>query len=167
MIPSWAKEESIGNRMINARAETVAEKPSFRNSFKRRRCLVPADGFYEWKKPTGGGRKIPMRIVLKDKEPFAFAGLWDTWVNPEGEEVESFTIITTQANELLRRIHDRMPVILAEEQEATWLDQDADAQELLSMLKPFPGEMEAYPVSTLVNSPSNDDQRCISPVCGS
>ena len=162
LIPSWAKEESVGNRMINARAETIAEKPSFRNSFKRRRCLVLADGFYEWRKLTGGGKKIPMRIVLRSKEPFAFAGLWDIWVNPEGEEIESFTIITTEANQLLQDIHNRMPVILREEQEETWLSPEVDAQELLSILKPFPGEMEAYSVSTLVNSPSNDDPRCIS-----
>ena len=111
LVPSWAKEPAIGNRMINARAETITEKPSFKRLIERRRCLVPADGFYEWRREAKG--KVPMRFILKSREPFAFAGLWDRWRNPEGAELRTFTIITTAANELMRPVHDRMPVILA------------------------------------------------------
>ena len=119
LIPSWAREASIGSRMINARAETVAEKPSFRTALRRRRCLVLADGFYEWRR-TGAGKR-PMRITMASGEPFAFAGLWDTWRDPQDETVTSCTIITTGANDLLRPIHDRMPVILQRDQEDLWL----------------------------------------------
>jgi putative SOS response-associated peptidase YedK len=122
LIPSWAKDMKIGNQLINARADTVATKPSFRSAFKSRRCLIPADGFYEWRKTEDG--KQPFHIRMKDKEPFAFAGLWERWRPEEGEPVESCTIITTDANELMGPIHNRMPVILAPEDYATWLRTD-------------------------------------------
>lgn len=156
LIPFWAKDRSIGNRMINARAETVVEKPSFRQAFQKRRCLVIADGFYEWKKVPGG--KVPMRITLKSGEPFGFAGLWETWKSPEGELVRSCTIITTSPNELMEPIHNRMPVILPRDAEAQWLDVGlSDTGLLRELLVPYPAsEMEAYGVSNLVNSPKND-----------
>ena len=165
LVPAWAKEASIGHRMINARAETVAEKPSFRRAFESRRCLAPADGFYEWRKLEGSRAKIPMRFVLKSREPFAFAGLWDIWRKPDSGELRSFTIITTAANELLRPIHDRMPVILRPEDEEKWLDPGlSDPNRLSSFLKTYPAEeMEAYEVSTRVNSPKNDDPACLTP----
>ncbi len=164
LIPSWAKDASIGNRMINARGETVAQKPSFRNALQRRRCLVLADGFYEWQK-VGKGKR-PMRIVLKSREPFAFAGLWETWHNPEGESVLSCTIITTDANDLLRPIHQRMPVILPRELEEFWLDGDVtDPAALTDILSPYPEEpMETYEVSTLVNKATNSGPDLIVPV---
>lgn len=166
LVPFWAKEASIGNKMINARSETVAEKPSYRKSLKQRRCLVLADGFYEWQAPREGkGRKTPHRILLKSGEPFAFAGLWDIWKNPEGEELLSFTIITTEANDLVNDIHNRMPVILAPEEEEVWLNAKPDEVErLVALLDPYPsGDMEAYAVSTAVNSPANDRPECIEP----
>ena len=136
LIPSWAKSASVGNRMINARAETVAERPSFRTAFQRRRCLVLADGFYEWQ--GKGSSRRPMRIVMASGEPFAFAGLWDAWRNPNGEVVRSCTIITTGANELLSPIHDRMPVILPRELESLWLDHDIqDYAALAGILTPY------------------------------
>jgi putative SOS response-associated peptidase YedK len=163
LIPSWAKDPAIGNRMINARAETAATKPAFRVALRKRRCLIPGDGFYEWK-PTGR-RKQPVYIALKSREPFGFAGLWESWTSPKGEEIRSCTIITTEANELLKPIHDRMPVILTRDAEAVWLDPTTeDAAKLLSLLKPYPEEgMEVYPVSRLVNSPENDSPDCIEP----
>ena len=163
LIPFWAKDMKIGYRMINAQAESVAEKPSFRTAFKKRRCLVLADGFYEWKK--NGTKKTPMRITLKDQEPFAFAGMWDSWKSPEGEMVRSCTIITTTPNELIEPIHNRMPVILPQESEEIWLDATIeDPKVLSSMLIPFPaGSMEAYVVSDLVNSPKNETPDCIAP----
>lgn len=163
LVPSWAKDPAIGNRMINARAETLAEKPAFKRLIGKRRCLVLADGFYEWRKE--GKRKVPMRIRLKTAGSFGFAGLWDSWRKPDGTELQSFTIITTEANELLRAIHDRMPVILVGDDEKKWLDFDIkDAGRILSLLKPFPPElMEAYDVSTLANSPRNDLAECIRP----
>jgi putative SOS response-associated peptidase YedK len=137
LIPSWAKDPSIGNKMINARAETVAEKPSFREAFKRRRCLIPADGFYEWKKL--GKAKQPFRFFLKSGEPFGFAGLYESWVSPEQKPVNTCTIITTEPNDLLRTIHDRMPVILPKDKEAYWMDpQNQDQKGLISILKPYP-----------------------------
>lgn len=165
LIPSWAKDTAIGNRMINARAETLAEKPSFRKAFEKRRCIVPADSFFEWRK-TNGKTKIPVRFVLKSREPFAFAGLWETWRKPDGQELRSFTIITTAANDLLRPIHDRMPVILRQSDEGKWLDPSAaDAAKLTLLLAQYPAEaMESYDVSTLVNSPRNDVPECIAPV---
>ena len=156
LIPSWAKDPSIGNRMINARAETVAEKPAFRAALRRRRCLVLADGFYEWQRV--GGKKRPMRITLRTGEPFAFAGLWETWRKRDGAPIQSCTIITTAANELLSPIHDRMPVILPKESEALWLDAYIHAPGLLStLLTPYDAsDMDTYEVSQLVNSAANN-----------
>ena len=151
LIPSWSRD---GKGFINARSETAAEKPTFRSAFKKRRCLIPADAFYEWQKKKDG-TKQPFAIRLKGGDPLAYAGLWEIWTNREsGEEVESCTILTTGANELMKPIHDRMPVILPEEAYGPWLDQ-ADA----SVLKPFdPATMEAFPVSTYVNNTRNEDQ---------
>ncbi len=151
--------------MINARAETLTQKPSFKNSFKERRCLVLADGFYEWRKTEKKNIKIPMRFVLKSQEPFAFAGLWDAWQKPDGDMLLSFTIITTEANDLMQPIHDRMPVILREKDEDIWLDPDLkDVKKLIPLLTPYPSDMmEGYEVSTLVNSPKNDSPECIKP----
>jgi putative SOS response-associated peptidase YedK len=165
LIPPWAKDISIGYRMINARAETVAEKASFKKPFKDKRCLVLADGFYEWKK-TDKKNKIPYYFMLKSKQPFAFAGLWEQWKNPEGEKILSFTIITTKANELMEPIHDRMPVILKENVETQWLDpENKDTDKLLSLLQPYPGGlMLAYRVSPIVNAPKNDTPECIEPI---
>ncbi|MCY4528644.1 MAG: SOS response-associated peptidase [Chloroflexi bacterium] len=154
--PSWAKDKSMGSRMINARAETVVEKPSFGNALRRRRCLFLADGFYEWQKV--GKQRIPMRIVMRSSEPFAFAGLWETWRDPQGDVNPSCTIITTSANDTLSPIHNRMPVILPHDLEAFWLDDSVtDPEVLTSVLTPYDdGAMEAYEVSTLVNSARND-----------
>ena len=156
LIPFWAKDRSIGSRMINARAETVADKPSFRAAFRRRRCLVLADGFYEWQRT--GSRKRPMRIALRSREPFAFAGIWSMWKDPEGNSIPTCAIITTSANELLRPIHHRMPVILPREMEGCWLDRSIqDTTELRGVLTAYPDHaMGTYEVSTLVNSVAND-----------
>ena len=164
LIPSWAKDSSVGNRLINARAETVAERPSFRTALAKRRCLVLADGFYEWQRT--GNAKRPMRIVMKSGEPFAFAGLWDSWRDPDGEIVRSCTIITTEANDLLRPIHNRMPVILPREMESFWLDHDVEDRGALSdVLGRYQStEMEAYEVSSLVNQPGNDGPEVALPV---
>jgi putative SOS response-associated peptidase YedK len=161
LIPSWAKDPAIGNKMINARAETVSEKPSFRKAFKVRRCLILADGFYEWQKTDNG--KQPYYIKMQDDSPFAFAGLWEIWQNEE--EIRSATIITTDANDLMDEIHHRMPVILPPEDYAMWLDPDFDEKELLtSLLKPYPADaMEAYPVSRRVNKPSNNEPSVVEP----
>ena len=161
LIPSWAKEPGIGNSLINARAETVAEKPSFRSAFRKRRCLVVADGFYEWKRENG---KMPYYFQLKDEGPFAFAGLWDKWEKGE-EPVESCTLITTEANGVVGPVHDRMPVILKPEDYARWLDPDEQRPEALKpLLVPLPDDwMDAHPVSKLVNNPRNESPRCIEP----
>ncbi len=161
LIPSWSKDPAIGNRMINARAETLAVEPAFRGALRTRRCLVAADGFYEWQQRGRG--KQPIYITLKSREPFGFAGLWDTWTSPDGEEIKSCTIITTEANELLRPIHDRMPVILTKEAEAVWLDPTIqDPTKLLPLLTPYPPEeMEVHTVSTWVNNPAHDSPACI------
>ena len=161
LIPSWAKDPAIGNKMINARAETASEKPSFRSAFKKRRCLILADGFYEWQKTDSG--KQPFYIHMKDGSPFAFAGLWEDWKN--GEEIRSCTIITTDANDLMNEIHHRMPVILPPENYGVWLDPDFDEKEpLMDLLKPYPSdEMEAYQVSRRVNRPANNEPSCIEP----
>jgi putative SOS response-associated peptidase YedK len=160
LIPSCADEPKIGNRMINARAETVAEKPSFRSAFTKRRCLIVADGFYEWQKIDG--KKQPYFIHRTDDEPFAFAGLWESWKR-EGDEMQSCTIITTTANSLMEPLHDRMPVILSAEEFPIWLDTEFRAKESLKrLLAPCdPDLLEAYPVTTLVNSPRNDVAKCV------
>ena len=165
LIPSWAKEASIGNRMINARGETLGEKPSYRGAYKYKRCLIPADGFYEWKSQPGTKTKAPYFIHMKDGKPFAFAGLWDEWHGPDGSPIRSCTIITTSPNVLMASIHDRMPVILRPQDYGEWLDTAPRApgslQHLIAAFPPDP--MEAYPVSELVNSPSNDRAECIQP----
>ena len=158
LIPSWSKDPTIGSRLINARGETIAEKPSFRGGFKYKRCLIVADGFYEWKSQPGTKIKIPHFIHMKDRMPFAFAGLWDEWHSPDGSSIRSCTIITTEPNELMAGIHDRMPVILNQRDYTIWLDIAPQTPErLLPLIKPFPADqMSAYPVSTMVNSPAND-----------
>jgi putative SOS response-associated peptidase YedK len=163
LIPSWAEDPAIGNRMINAKAETAAEKPAFRQAFRRRRCLIAADGFYEWRK--GPGAKQPFYIRMKGGAPFAFAGLWEHWEG-EGSVIESCTILTTQPNDLVRPIHDRMPVILAPGDYAAWLDCGrTDLKALQALLRPHPaGAMEAWPVGPYVNNPRNNDARCIEPL---
>jgi len=161
LIPSWAKDMKIGNKMINARCETVGEKPSFRRLVNKRRCLVPADGFYEWKKSEDGESKIPMRIMMKSEVPFAFAGLWDEWRNAEGQPLRSYTILTTSANPLLKKVHDRMPVILRPEGIDPWLDPGVDLKEMKEVFEPYSEEeMGYYSVSTFVNSPRNDTPEC-------
>ena len=166
LVPSRAQDPSIGQHMINARAETLLEKPSFKQLVARWRCLVPADGFYEWRREGKG--KVPMWIHLKKREPFAFAGLWDYWRDPAGDkEVYSFTIITTEPNALLRPIHNRMPVIYDREMGRQWLEESFGGQPMIltAVLRPLPSElMEAHEVSTLVNSPENDTAECIQPV---
>lgn len=164
LIPAWAKDPTIGNRMINARAETLAEKPTFKNAYKRRRCLVLADGFFEWQKVNGG--KTPMYIRLASGEPFAFAGLWESWHGPADSPLLSCTIITTTPNALLANIHNRMPVILPPAAYELWLEPgERSPAQLDGLLKPYPAEaMVAYPVSTLVNNPKNDLLDCIAPL---
>ena len=156
LIPFWAKDPSIGSRMINARSETLVDKPAFRAAFKKRRCLVLADGFYEWLQTPAG--KQPMRITLASGEPFAMAGLWETWDAPDGSLLRTFTIITGDPNELVAPIHNRMPAILLPEHEAIWLDNAAEPAIWLDILRPYPAErMAAYPVSRRVNFVGNDD----------
>jgi putative SOS response-associated peptidase YedK len=164
LIPFWAKDPNIGTRMINARSETVAEKPAYRAAFRRRRCLVVANGFYEWQKQNG--TKQPFYIRLRDARPFAFAGLWESWKGPEGQVIESCTLLTTQPNELILAVHNRMPVILKPRDYELWLDPEVqEVERLQSLLRPYPPEeMEAYAVSRYVNSPDNDDPRCIEPL---
>lgn len=158
LIPTWAKDPSIGNRLINARGETLAEKPSFRGSYKYKRCLVLADGFYEWKAQPGTKAKIPHFIHMKDRQPFAFAGLWDEWNTPDGSQIRSCTIVTTEPNEVVAPIHNRMPVILTPDAYAQWIDPAVRTPDSLqALIKPYPAdEMAAYPVSTVVNDPKND-----------
>lgn len=165
LIPMWAKDPSIGNRLINARGETVAEKPSFRGAFKYKRCLILTDGFYEWKTSPGTKTKTPYFIHMKDRKIFAFAGLWDSWESPDGSNIKTCTIITTEPNELMAPIHNRMPVILHTRNYAKWLDASPQTPEnLLPLIQPFPAdEMSAYPVSTLVNKPSNDFAELVVP----
>ena len=161
LVPFWAKDLAIGNRMINARAETVASKPSFRSAFKKRRCLVPTDGYYEWKKV--GKAKQPYFIRKADETPFAMAGLWESWHTGKEDAVETFTIITTEANEATTAIHDRMPVIVSPDDYEMWLDPEFEGQEpLQALLRPYEsGDMALDPVSTHVNSPRNEDAECI------
>lgn len=165
LIPYWAKEAAIGNRMINARSEGVAEKPAFKHSFRKKRCLIPADGFYEWKKE--GKVKQPFLIHRIDRKPFAFAGLWSVWRDPEkGIPVETFTILTTSPNDLMRPLHDRMPVIIPPESFELWLDPKVeDPEKLQPLLAPLvPDGFEAFPVSRAVNSPAHDAADCIEPL---
>ncbi|ALS27490.1 SOS response-associated peptidase [Paenibacillus cisolokensis] len=164
LIPPWADDPGIGSRMINARAETAADKPAFREALRRKRCLIPADGFYEWRKDGQG--KQPMRIVMKDRSLFAMAGLYETWLAPDGRKISTCTVLTTAPNALMADIHDRMPVILRPEDEAVWLDRaNREPQRLRALLKPYPEElMEAYPVSAEVGNVRNDSPRCIEPV---
>jgi len=170
LVPSWAKDEKMAARMINARSETVAEKPSFRKPFKTQRCLVPATGYYEWKElPESRPMKkvkVPMYFTINDSEPFSFAGLWDRWKRFDGKEVISFTIITTEPNELSAPIHNRMPVILKPEDEDSWLDPaNQENEKLVSMLRPYEGDdLNVFPVSKYVNSPLNDSPKCIEKV---
>ena len=166
LIPSWAKDEKIGYKMINARAETLNEKPSYRMAYKKKRCLIIADSFYEWKRHEDK-TKTPMRIKLKSDELFAMAGLWEQWKSPKGDSVYSCTVITTTPNDLVIDIHDRMPVILRPEDEKTWLDNSINDVNLLDdLLKPLPEELlEAYEVSNLVNSPKNNSPNLIQEVC--
>jgi putative SOS response-associated peptidase YedK len=166
LIPSWSKDPSIGDRMINARAESLAEKPSFRNAYRRRRCLILADGFYEWQQSPGMKSKQPVYIRLKNDQAFAFAGLWEIWKSPEGTEVRSCTIITTQPNSLLEPIHNRMPVILPNDAYMKWLaPEDRQPDQLNGLLIPYPpAEMIAYPVSRMVNSPQAESPDLIKPV---
>ncbi len=162
LIPSWAKDPAIGSRMINARAETLAEKPSFRAAFKKRRCLVLADGFYEWLQTPAG--KQPMRITLASGEPFAMAGLWESWHAPDGSLLRTFTIVTGEPNELVAPIHNRMPAILLPEHEAIWLDNAAEPAIWQDILRPYPAQrMAAYPVSRRVNFVGNDDEGLVRP----
>ena len=157
LIPFWAKDTKIGYSLINARGESVADKPSFREAFKKRRCLIPASGFYEWQSIPGAKVKQPYYITLQSGEPMTFAGLWESWKNPEGEIVQSCTIVTTEANEMMAKLHDRMPVILDKKGWDTWLDTTADKETLLALIHPYPAdEMRAWPVSTRVNKPADE-----------
>jgi len=165
LIPSWARDPSVGQRMINARCETAATKPSFRAAFKRRRCLVPADGFYEWRRE--GRAKQPFHITLAEGQPFAMAGLWERW--GEGDEaLETFTILTTEANDLLRSLHDRMPVILAAANYDLWLDPEFQGQDALQgLLGPWPSDaITMRPVNRWVNSPGHEGPQCLDPPDG-
>jgi putative SOS response-associated peptidase YedK len=164
LVPFWAKDPAIGSRMINARSETVAQKPAFRAAFRRRRCLVPADGFYEWQRQEQG--KQPFYIRLGDEKPFAFAGLWEHWEGPDETTIDSCTLLTTEPNDLIRLLHNRMPVILAPSDYDLWLDPGVQEAELLQpLLRPYPSEnMIAYPISTWVNSPRNEGPQCIEPL---
>jgi putative SOS response-associated peptidase YedK len=164
LVPSWAKDRAIGSRMINARAETAAEKPAYRSALRRRRCMVVADGFYEWQ--TVGKHRQPMFIHLRDDRPMALAGLWESWEGADHTLLESCTILTTEANDLIRPIHDRMPVIVAPEDYQRWLDPELQKPEqIVPLLRPYPSEpLETYAVSTLVNSPARDDERCVARV---
>jgi len=164
LVPSWAKDPAIGNRMINAKAETLAEKPSFKQALARRRCLIPADGFYEWKKDKGGSQ--PFHIRRRDGGLFAFAGLWEEWRSPDGEPLRTCTIVTVEPNELLATLHHRMAAILKPEHESLWLDPAAShAPALLQLLRPYPDDdFECYPVSRSVNSPAHDEASYIEPL---
>ena len=163
LIPSWAKDPGIGMKLINARAETLDEKPSFRKSFRQRRCLVLADGFYEWRKEKRA--KQPYYIQMKDKRPFAFAGLWEYWINSDGGVVESCALITTEPNELMAPIHNRMPAIVDPDRYGEWLDPRQQVAKLNALLGPYPAkQMIAYPVDQLVNNAWVDDLRCVEPL---
>ncbi len=164
LVPSWAKEIKIGNRLINARGETISSRPAFRAAVKRRRCLVPATGFYEWKKGAEG--KIPYYIHLKDNSMFSFAGLYEKWKAPDGSSVLSYTIVTCPPNELAGRLHNRMPVILTQKAEERWLsDRELNDIEIEELLRPMPANaMDMHEVSIAINSPGNDSSDLIEPV---
>ncbi|MDD3653886.1 MAG: SOS response-associated peptidase [Desulfotomaculaceae bacterium] len=163
LIPPWAKNATIGYKMINARAETIDQRPAFKQSFLLRRCLIPTDGFYEWKKQDG--QKTPIWITLPSKEVFAFAGIYARWSSPEGIEIRSFSIITTGANNTVRMIHDRMPVILAGESDyRTWLEQAETSARLKQLLHPYRGQMAMHKVSSLINSPKFDHSAAINEI---
>lgn len=166
LIPSWAKDETIGNKLINARAETLSEKPSFREAFESRRCIIPASGFYEWKRQNAGAKQ-PFYFYLKDKEVFGLAGLWESWIDKQtGENLKTCTIITTEANEVLKPVHDRMPVILKAENYDLWLDsRENNTEKLQRFLVPYPaGKMDTYAVSRSVNIPDSDSPELIEPL---
>lgn len=166
LVPSWAKDPSIGSRMINARGETIHEKPSFRSAARRRRCLILADGFYEWVQEPGQKQKTPMYVSMEDSRPFAFAGLWEQWNSPHGDELLTCTIVTTTPNAFLKSMHHRMPVILPEDAYEQWLTpEEVDPAELAPLIVPYAADdLRAYPVSQLVNSPANDLPECIVPL---
>lgn len=165
LVPSWAKDPSIGARLINARSETLEEKPAFRSAYRRRRCLVLADGFYEWRPSPSGRGKLPVRFVLADGEPFALAGLWEEWRPAAGEPLRTFTIVTTAANARVAACHDRMPVVLRPEGEEVWLAPESGREALAALLTPYPeAEMRDYPVSPRVNSAAHDSPECIAEV---
>ena len=167
LVPFWAPDPSIGNRMINARAETLMEKSSFKRLVETRRCLVPADGFFEWQRE--GNQKFPMLIRLKNKEPFTFAGLWDSWRNPQLSEdvLSTFTIITTEPNSMLKNIHNRMPVVFDQPMGRQWLEGVGSSMMLDAILRPWPSQyMVATEVSKMVNAPANDVPKCITSVSG-
>lgn len=162
LVPAWAKDPTIGHMLINARAETAAEKPAFRGPFRTRRCLVPADGFYEWRR--AGKARLPVRFARADGAPLSFAGLWDEWRSPEGERLRTYTVLTTAANALVAPVHDRMPVILREADEALWLDPSAGPEALRGLLVPYDaGAMTARPASARLNSPRDDDPGLLTP----
>jgi putative SOS response-associated peptidase YedK len=164
LVPSWAKDTSMGARLINARSETVQEKPSFRDAFKKRRCVIPADGFYEWQRT--GGKKQPFFFRMRDERPFGFAGLWERWEGEGGEVLDSCTILTTEANEVLLPVHDRMPVILHPDDYPLWLEADERERKLLGeLLRPYPAEeMIGYAVSPSINNPRNQGASLIESV---
>jgi putative SOS response-associated peptidase YedK len=165
LVPFWAKDAGIGNRLINARCETIAEKPAFKRPFLKQRCLVLSDGFFEWKRDAGpNGRSQPYYFHLANNKPFAYAGLWDTWRSPEGEEIRTFTIITCAANELVKPVHERMPVMLSGDALWAWLSAERPA-DLQALLKPYPAQlMASYPVSAMVNRPEIDAPELIHPL---
>ena len=165
LIPFWAKDAGIGNRLANARAETAPEKPAFRAAFRKRRCLIPADGFYEWQAVAGSTKRQPWFIARQDGEVFALAGLWERWQPTEGEAVESCTVLTTAANALMRPIHDRMPVVIAPSDFTAWLSPTVEPGTAQALMMPWTGDAwSAHRVSLRVNSPANDDAECVAPL---
>lgn len=162
LIPFWSKDPTIGNKLINSRSETVAEKPAFREAFKNRRCLIPTDGFYEWQKQKQGPKQ-PYFIHMKDNQPFAYGGIWEQWKNSEGKKIETFSILTTSPNEIVKPIHNRMPVIIDSKDFDIWLNPTVqEPVELKPLLEPYDdSKMDAYPISMFVNSPSNKGEQCI------
>ncbi|MCB0648557.1 MAG: SOS response-associated peptidase [Saprospiraceae bacterium] len=163
LIPFWAKDEKIGSSMINARIETIQEKATYKNTFQHKRCLVPMDGFYEWKKD--GKQKVPFRIITKDQEVFSVAGMWEHWRNPSGLDIYTYTVITLPANEKMSELHDRMPAILHKEHESLWINEDMTREDALSLLQPYPSDLiDFYEVSNKVNSVRENEVSLIKPV---